>query len=84
MKKIVHVALLMSAPFFLAQELKPYGAVPSERQLRWHEMETYALIHFTPTTFQNKEWGFGDASPEILIPLHSMQIRLPELLHLQD
>ena len=68
MKKIVHVALLMSAPFLLAQELKPYGAVPSERQLRWHEMETYALIHFTPTTFQNKEWGFGDASPEIFNP----------------
>lgn len=69
MKKIVHVALFMSAPFFLAQELKPYGAVPTDRQLRWHEMETYALIHFTPTTFQNKEWGFGDASPEIFNPV---------------
>ncbi len=69
MKKILHVALFMSAPFFLAQELKPYGAVPTERQLRWHEMETYALIHFTPTTFQNKEWGFGDASPEIFNPV---------------
>lgn len=47
---------------------EPYGALPSERQLRWHEMETYALIHFTPTTYQNKEWGFGDADPAIFNP----------------
>ncbi|UIR56189.1 alpha-L-fucosidase [Sphingobacterium sp. SRCM116780] len=47
---------------------KPYGAVPSERQLKWHEMDTYCLIHFTPTTFQNKEWGYGDANPEIFNP----------------
>ncbi|MCL7988866.1 alpha-L-fucosidase [Sphingobacterium sp. lm-10] len=47
---------------------EPYGALPSERQLRWHEMETYTLIHFTPTTYQNKEWGFGDADPAIFNP----------------
>lgn len=46
----------------------PYGALPSARQLRWHEMEMYCLIHFTPITFQNKEWGYGDASPEIFNP----------------
>ena len=52
-----------------AQEApKPYGALPSERQLKWHEMETYCLIHFTPTTFQDKEWGFGDADPKIFNP----------------
>lgn len=49
---------------------KPYGAVPSERQLKWHEMDTYCLIHFTPTTFQNKEWGYGDADPAIFNPNH--------------
>lgn len=47
---------------------KPYGVLPSERQLRWHEMEMYALIHYTPTTFQNKEWGYGDAPTDLFNP----------------
>lgn len=47
---------------------KPYGALPSESQLRWHEVEQYVLIHFTPTTFENKEWGYGDADPQIFSP----------------
>lgn len=46
----------------------PYGKLPSDRQLNWHEMEMYGLIHFTPTTFENKEWGYGDANPAIFNP----------------
>ena len=46
----------------------PFGALPSARQLAWHETEVYGLIHFTPTTFENKEWGFGDADPSIFNP----------------
>ncbi len=46
----------------------PYGATPSKRQLAWHEVELYGLIHFTPTTFENKEWGFGDADPKKFNP----------------
>lgn len=46
----------------------PYGALPSARQLQIQEMEMYALMHFTPTTYQNKEWGFGDADPSIFDP----------------
>jgi alpha-L-fucosidase len=48
----------------------PYGPLPSAAQLNWHEMEAYCLIHFTPTTFENKEWGYGDASPAIFNPVH--------------
>lgn len=52
----------------LADAPAPYGPLPSEAQLNWHEMEMYCLIHFTPTTFQNKEWGFGDAPAAIFNP----------------
>ena len=70
MKRSKLLSILLITPFLsMAQtEPAPYGATPSERQLRWHEMEMYTLIHFTPTTFQNKEWGFGDADPKIFNP----------------
>jgi len=46
----------------------PYGAIPSPRQLRWHELETTAFLHFTVNTFTDKEWGYGDEDPNIFAP----------------
>ncbi len=71
MKTNLGLILLGLSPLLsIAQNIapKPYGVIPSERQLKWHEMETYCLIHYTPTTFQDKEWGYGDADAKIFNP----------------
>ncbi|MET0393269.1 MAG: alpha-L-fucosidase [Chitinophagaceae bacterium] len=47
---------------------RPYGVLPTEAQLRWHEMEMYVLVHFGMDTYTDKEWGYGDEDPAIFNP----------------
>ncbi len=60
----------LASPFLAAQmnAPKPFGVIPSPRQLAWSELEFYNFLHFTVNTFTDKEWGYGDENPAIFNP----------------
>ncbi|NCD72455.1 alpha-L-fucosidase [Mucilaginibacter agri] len=47
---------------------KPYGVLPTARQLKWQETEMYCIIHFSMATFDDKEWGYGDEPNSLFNP----------------
>ncbi|CAD0005461.1 alpha-L-fucosidase [Flavobacterium salmonis] len=65
------ILFLIGTPVF-SQELvkspEPFGPLPTQKQIDWQEMEFYAFVHFSLNTFTNKEWGYGDESPQLFNP----------------
>jgi alpha-L-fucosidase len=52
----------------IGSEIKPMPVVPSPSQLAYQQMEMIGFIHFSINTFTDKEWGYGDESPELFNP----------------
>ena len=50
------------------EDINPNGVIPTPRQVEYQKMEFIGFIHFTINTFTDKEWGYGDESPEIFNP----------------
>ena len=49
-------------------DLSPNAIIPSPTLITYQQMELIGFIHFTVNTFTDKEWGYGDESPEIFNP----------------
>src|SRR4051812_22752541 len=46
----------------------PVLPLPSAAQMKWHEMELNAFVHFTTNTFTGLEWGYGDEKESVFNP----------------
>jgi len=68
LKTVPFAVMLALASCTTVRPPEPYGPLPSERQLAWHEMEYYMFVHFTVNTFTDKEWGYGDEPESVFNP----------------
>ena len=61
MKRIIPLLIIALAIASCTKAPSPLYPVPTDAQLEWQQLETYAFLHFGPNTFNNQEWGYGDA-----------------------
>ena len=66
-----NLPILAAAALFLlasCHHVEPYGAIPTQDQLAWQDMEMYAFIHYSMNTYTDQEWGFGNEDPALFNP----------------
>jgi alpha-L-fucosidase len=61
-------ALFSGACGGLPDDIPPNDVVPTPQQIAYQKLEFIGFVHFTVNTFTDREWGYGDESPETFNP----------------
>lgn len=67
-KSIISIVLIALMSSCTVSEPAPFGATPTQSQVKWQQMEYNMFIHFGPNTFSGLEWGDGKESVDIFNP----------------
>ncbi len=64
----VVAATLVGACQGRPNDIPPNDVVPTALQVEYQRMEFIGFVHFTVNTFTDREWGYGDESPDVFQP----------------
>lgn len=76
MKKTVLYSLVISAIALCMTSCtkenapEPINPIPSQEQIDWQKLETYAFIHFGLNTYNDLEWGYGNTPASTFKPVN--------------
>lgn len=68
MKRRILTSFIALALCACTKAPSPLYPLPTENQLAWQRLETYAFIHFGLNTFNDMEWGYGDTPASTFNP----------------
>ncbi|MDD4822323.1 MAG: alpha-L-fucosidase [Bacteroidales bacterium] len=66
--RILFFSLLVSTSFAQTKAPSSFGPVPSDNQIVWQNMESYAFVHFSLNTYTDQSWGFGNEDVKLFNP----------------
>ena len=65
---ILTISILSSCSSVTNHAPEAIEPIPTQQQIDWHKLETYAFVHFGLNTYNDLEWGYGNTPASTFNP----------------